>query len=242
MVHQPDELGVAVARQDRAVGVLVVVDELKLEHAPVGQHKDAGLVDELVLGDPDRGAHLAVGSLLRLSDRSPAQQSTQRRPVLLVQGRFDGSVNHGALLVSVSGLAERGPNTSAHTGIRKAYFSLPLDPTVIVFPEKGVRSESARSCRSPRERHHSFAIGCRWLCPAQPPAAASSRSSASVPPIAATTARAFSIISSCSASGSEAATIAPPEPICRPRGDATRVRMTMLRSAAPLTERNPNAP
>src|SRR5829696_6592789 len=66
MVHKPDELGVAVARQDRAVGVLVVVDELELEHAPMRQHDDSGLVDELVLGDPDRGVHLAVRSLLRL--------------------------------------------------------------------------------------------------------------------------------------------------------------------------------
>jgi hypothetical protein len=31
MVHEPDELGVAIARQDRAMGVLVVVDERELE-------------------------------------------------------------------------------------------------------------------------------------------------------------------------------------------------------------------
>ena len=63
-----------------------------------------------------------------------------------------------------------------------------------------------------------------------------------MPPTASSTARAFSSISSCSASGSEAATIAPPDPICRPWGDATSVRMTMLRSAVPLTDRNPSAP
>src|SRR5829696_10135824 len=84
MVHQPDELGVAVARQDRAVGVLVVIEELELENAPMGHDQDSGLVDELVLWDPDCGVHLAVRSLLRVPDRSPAQQSTQRHPVLLV--------------------------------------------------------------------------------------------------------------------------------------------------------------
>src|SRR5215207_6060417 len=117
MVHQPDELGVAVARQDRAVGVLVVVDELELEHTPMWQDEDSRLEDELVLGDPDAGVQLAVRSLLSLPDRSPAQQSTQRRPVLLVQGRFDGSVAHGcSLRVGFRDLVWRGPNTCSRSG------------------------------------------------------------------------------------------------------------------------------
>src|SRR5919199_3186159 len=37
LVDQPEELVVAVARQDRAVRVGVVVDELELELAPVGE-------------------------------------------------------------------------------------------------------------------------------------------------------------------------------------------------------------
>src|SRR5829696_105098 len=37
MVHQPDELVVAIARQDRAVGVLVIVEELDLDLAPMRQ-------------------------------------------------------------------------------------------------------------------------------------------------------------------------------------------------------------
>src|SRR4029453_8795430 len=58
---------------------------------------------------------------------------------------------------------------------------------------------------------------------------ASSRAAASAPPTAASTARALSSISSCSAAGSDAATIAPPAPMRRPSGAATSVRMTMLR-------------
>src|SRR5918997_2959996 len=43
MVHQPDELVVAVARQDCAVRVQVIVDQLELELAPMGQHEDPRL-------------------------------------------------------------------------------------------------------------------------------------------------------------------------------------------------------
>src|SRR4051794_2819322 len=100
MVHQPDELVVAVARQDRAVRVLVIVDELELEHTSVGNDQDPGLVDQLVLRDADRGVHLAVGSLLRLPDGAAPEDPTQRHPVLLVQGGYvDGSA-HGSSLGS----------------------------------------------------------------------------------------------------------------------------------------------
>src|SRR4051794_41712411 len=73
VVHQPDELVVAVARQDRAVRVLVIVDELELEHAPVGEDEDPRVVHQLVLRDPDRGVHLAVGTLLGVPDVSAAE-------------------------------------------------------------------------------------------------------------------------------------------------------------------------
>src|SRR5437763_2375023 len=101
MVDQPDELRVAVARQHRAVRVLVVVDERQLEGPPVWQHEHAGLEDELVFRDPDRGLHLALWPLLSQLLLSAAEDSTQRRPVLLAQlgkriahTRF-GSLAHG---------------------------------------------------------------------------------------------------------------------------------------------------
>src|SRR5437868_10483967 len=47
-VHQPDELGVAVGGQDRAVGVVVVVDDLELEGPPMREHEDAGVEHQLV--------------------------------------------------------------------------------------------------------------------------------------------------------------------------------------------------
>src|SRR5918999_3607522 len=114
VVHQPDELVVAVARQDRAVGVLVIVDELELEHAPVGHDEDPGLVDQLVLRDPDRGAHRAVGSLLGLPDGAAAEDSTQRHPVLLVQGRDVDSSHACAPLVSEIRDPVRGPGDCSH--------------------------------------------------------------------------------------------------------------------------------
>src|SRR4051812_32630776 len=44
MVHQPDELVVAVARQDGTVRVQVIVDEFQLEIARMGHDQDPGLV------------------------------------------------------------------------------------------------------------------------------------------------------------------------------------------------------
>jgi len=48
---------------------------------------------------------------------------------------------------------------------------------------------------------------------------------------------ALSSISAYSSSGSDSITIAPPEPIVAPAAVATSVRMTMLRSAVPLSAR-----
>src|SRR5918992_4266501 len=87
MVHQPDELVVAIAWQHRAVGVHVVVDELKLELPPMGEDEDPRLVAQLVDRDPDRGVHLAVGSVLGIPDLPSPEYATQRRPVLPVQHR-----------------------------------------------------------------------------------------------------------------------------------------------------------
>src|SRR5215207_10199576 len=85
MVHQPDELVVAIARQDRAMGVLVIVEELDLDLAPMRQDEDPRLIHQLVLRDPDRGAHLAVGSLLGAPDVPTSEYSTEGCPILLVQ-------------------------------------------------------------------------------------------------------------------------------------------------------------
>ena len=41
---------------------------VELDRAPVRHDQDPGLVDELVLGDSDGGAHDAVGPLLGLPD------------------------------------------------------------------------------------------------------------------------------------------------------------------------------
>src|SRR3954453_11676933 len=51
VVHQPDELRVAVARQHGAVRVPVVVDERELDFAPVGQDEDPRVVHQFVLED-----------------------------------------------------------------------------------------------------------------------------------------------------------------------------------------------
>src|SRR3954451_22406280 len=53
VVRQPDPLAVTVARHERAVGVLVVVDELDVQFAAVGQDQDRGVPDQLVGDDPD---------------------------------------------------------------------------------------------------------------------------------------------------------------------------------------------
>src|SRR5215207_9555466 len=99
MVHQPDELVVTVARQDRAVSVLVIVEDLELDLARMRQYEDPRVVDQLVFKDPDGGAHLAVGSILGDPDSSAPEYSTERRPVLLVQPRYLGAllgnVSHG---------------------------------------------------------------------------------------------------------------------------------------------------
>src|SRR3954469_5045465 len=85
VVGEPDPLAVTVARHERAVGVLVVVEELDLELATVGQQEDRGVPDQLVGDDPDHGAHASVRPLLRLCDVPGRQQPAQRRVVLLVQ-------------------------------------------------------------------------------------------------------------------------------------------------------------
>jgi para-aminobenzoate synthetase/4-amino-4-deoxychorismate lyase len=59
---------------------------------------------------------------------------------------------------------------------------------------------------------------------------------------ASSSARAFSSVSSCSSSGTDCATIAPPVPIEQPASSATRVRMTTLRSIVSLRPRKPIAP
>src|SRR3954453_12959186 len=85
VVRQPDPLAVTVARYERAVGVLVVVDELDVEVAGVGQDEDRGVPDQLVGDDPDRGGHPAVRRLVGLGDVPGRQQPAQRPDVLLVQ-------------------------------------------------------------------------------------------------------------------------------------------------------------
>src|SRR5262245_9804304 len=54
VVDQPDELPVAVARQECAVRVQVVVDELELEVAAVGQDQDRRIPGDLIGPNPDR--------------------------------------------------------------------------------------------------------------------------------------------------------------------------------------------
>src|SRR4051794_3079457 len=109
MVHEPDEHVVAVARQDRTVRVLVVVDERELDRAPMRQDQDPGLVDQLVLRDADRGAHLAVGPLLGVPDGSAAEYPAQRHPVLLIQTRYVDGSHQRRLLVSDVGTRTREP-------------------------------------------------------------------------------------------------------------------------------------
>src|SRR6266568_1209163 len=87
MVHQPDELAVTVARQERAVGVHVIVDELELEIAAMGQDQDSRVPDQLIQRNPDPGMHAAVGPLLGAPEVSVGEQSAYRGPVLLAQLR-----------------------------------------------------------------------------------------------------------------------------------------------------------
>src|SRR4051794_23018020 len=114
VVHEPDEHVIAVARQDRAVRVLVVVDERELERAPMRQDQDAGLVDQLILRDADRGVHLAVGPLLGLPDGSAAEDPAQRHPVLLVQTRYVDGSHQRCSSCPMPGPAARAPR--AHLG------------------------------------------------------------------------------------------------------------------------------
>src|SRR3954462_7125404 len=85
VVRQPDPLAVTVARHERAVGVLVVVDELDVQFAAVGQDQDRGVPDPLGGHDPDRGGHGAPGLVLGLGDVPGRQQPAQRPVVLLVE-------------------------------------------------------------------------------------------------------------------------------------------------------------
>src|SRR3954471_22922633 len=81
VVRQPHPLAVAVARHERAMGVLVVVDELDVQVPAVGQDEDRGVPDQLVWHDPDPGAHPAVVALLGVSDVAGGQQPADRRLV-----------------------------------------------------------------------------------------------------------------------------------------------------------------
>src|SRR5215212_5877747 len=74
VVRQPDPLAVTVARHEGAVGVLVVVEELDVEVAAVGQDEDRGVPDQLVGDDPDRGGHPAAGPVIGLCDVPGRQQ------------------------------------------------------------------------------------------------------------------------------------------------------------------------
>ena len=65
--------------------IQVVVEELEVEVASMGQDEDRGVPDQLVGLDPDRGTHTAVGPLLGTRDVSVREQSTQRRAILPVQ-------------------------------------------------------------------------------------------------------------------------------------------------------------
>src|SRR6516165_1466995 len=87
MVHQPDELAVTIARQERTVRVHVVVCELELEVTAMGQDQDRGVPDQLVRRNPDPGMHAAVGPLLGAPEVSVGEQSAYRRPVLPAQLR-----------------------------------------------------------------------------------------------------------------------------------------------------------
>src|SRR3569833_1311864 len=83
VVRQPDPLAVTVARHERAVGVLVVVDELDVEIAAVRQHEDRGIPDQLIGHDPDLGVHPAAVALLGVADvpgrEQPARGGRGRR-------------------------------------------------------------------------------------------------------------------------------------------------------------------
>src|SRR3954453_22631627 len=123
VIHHPDELRVAIARQHRAVGVLVIVDECELHLARVRQDEHPWVIDELVLQDADGGRHLAVGPLLGAPDPSPPQDATKCRPILAVQTRHRlgtclGNLAHGAP-PPVCGYLCEDPNTGGACGRRR---------------------------------------------------------------------------------------------------------------------------
>src|SRR3954452_21890024 len=106
VVGQPDPLAVPVARPQRAVGVLVVVDELDVELAAVRQDEDRGIPDQLVGDDPDHGGHRAAGLVLGRGDVPGRQQPAERPGVLLVEPELVQQVvavghggNHGPHLL-----------------------------------------------------------------------------------------------------------------------------------------------
>src|SRR5437763_765771 len=67
------------------MGVLVIVEDLKLKVAPVGHDDDRWLPDQLIGRDADSGVHATVGSLLGLTKTSEGGHSPQCRLVLPVQ-------------------------------------------------------------------------------------------------------------------------------------------------------------
>src|SRR3954447_16189661 len=234
VVHEPEELRVAVARKNGAVGVLVVVVERDLDRAAVRQDQNSRVVDELVLRDPDLGGHRAVGPLLGVPDVPAAQDPAQRDPVLLVQLRYvDSSFGH-----------ESSPRVCCSPGHPQGLLAALSTRPPIVFRARGRCRDSARG--AVRSKWSTVRCGSGTADALRPPrqraATAPRRPASSVPPTACSSARALSSISSSSASGSEPATIAPPAPIASPPGAATSVRMTTLRSAVPLTPRKSSAP
>src|SRR5919112_855406 len=89
MYRQPYPLLVTIARQECAVSVLVIVEDLELEVARMGHDGDRGLPDHSIGRDPDLGAHAAVGSLLGVPEASSVgDQSTYCRVVCFVQPKL----------------------------------------------------------------------------------------------------------------------------------------------------------
>jgi hypothetical protein len=92
------------------MGVVVVVDDLQLELAPVREDQDSGIENELVQRNPNGGVHLAVGSLLGHSDVSASEHPSDGHPVLFRQPfnhSLIGSGSHGDSLLPSGKWAEK---------------------------------------------------------------------------------------------------------------------------------------
>src|SRR5690625_99379 len=85
MIHQPDEFLVTVARQQRAMRIVIVIDNLKFEITTVWHHQNRRIPRQFVRMDTNRRLHPPIGLLRGMGNVSGSQYLTDRCMILRVQ-------------------------------------------------------------------------------------------------------------------------------------------------------------